>query len=151
MAVSYAVALAYNTNKMGLKLLGPLGLVFVVGCQLFSLSKNLGDKEPARVAEQSLTAVSRAIKSNGPATILSSPGSASINFCQLLALSESVDPQTKFLWLNEKKSMPLTPTTNMYAFNPDDQLFKDLQKMGLRLAPVDKMSYFFKVAKDELR
>lgn len=161
MAVSYAITLAYRTNKIGLKLIGPLFLVFAVGCQIFSVYKNSGVREPNMVDEQSLTKVTEAVSKSSsltsssvtvssPATLVFSRNIDSTNVGQMLALSEAVDPQTKFVWLSASKPMKLDPAANLFVFNPDDQTFKNLRAMGLRLAPVDKLNFFFRATKDEL-
>ncbi len=150
MAVSYMVALAYSTEKIGLKLMGPVVLLFVVGCQLFSVSQHMNDREVDKVDGQSLKLVAEALKQHSPATIVFPQSESSTNLCQILSLTKIVDAQTKFFCLgtNAKNELDVSNPDNLYVFNPDDSTFKYFQNKTLTLSPVDKSSYFYKATKE---
>jgi hypothetical protein len=150
-AVSYMVALAYTTEKIGLKLMGPLVLLLVVACQMFSVSQNTNQREVDKVDGQSLLLVSEEVNKHSPATILYPQPESSTNLCQILSLTKIVDSQTKFFCLgkNQNDALDVSNPDNLYVFNPDNATFRYLQSKGLSLAPVEKTSYFYKASKDE--
>jgi len=146
-----AMGLSYSTDKLGLRLLGPICMLFIVACQLYSAREIMTQKEHETVEGRSLLEVANVLKGSEPAIIAFKENNYSTDLCQMLALSKSVPPETKFLCMANASALGervAKESENIYVFNPDDEVFKNIQNRGFRLTPVNKSQYFFKVAQD---